>query len=92
MTGPCWWCSNQMATRTHYSWYDGRGYYRYNDTCTCNFVMGCGSTGYQQNGYCSHCGTYYPTLTISSKTNRWGVTTYTESCWYCGYSYTNTFG
>lgn len=79
MIGWCWWCSNPFANKTYYSWYDSKGYYRYHETCSC-FM--CGKSGYRQNGY--HCQAY-PTLTITSTTNRFGGTTYTESCYYCGY-------
>ena len=88
-TGPCWWCSNQMANLSSYTWYDP--YYRYNNTCSCQWVPGCGKSGYVRNAY--HCKSY-PTLYISSVTNRFGVTTYTEYCSApgCGYYYSYTFG
>jgi hypothetical protein len=84
-TGACWWCSYQYAMKDYTSWYDNNGYYRYCNTCWCSQMMGCGSHGSVENGYCSHCGATYPTVTISKKTNRWGGFTYHSHCSVCQY-------
>jgi hypothetical protein len=84
-SGSCWWCSYQYASLNYSNWYDGFGYYRYYNTCTCSIMMGCGSSGSVANGYCGQCGASYPTVTINTKTNRWGLFTYHSHCSACGY-------
>lgn len=83
--GSCFWCSYQYAWKTHYYWYDGYGYYHYNDTCSCSTIMGCGSHGYHANGYCPMYQHGYPTVYISHKVNRYGYTTHVEYCSQCSY-------
>jgi hypothetical protein len=89
-TGGCTHCSYQYATRNYTSWYDN-GYYRYNDTCSCSMMMGCGGNGYVCNSWCPTTQHGYPTLYISSWTNRFTQTTYTSQCsqgdYYVYYSY-----
>jgi hypothetical protein len=90
--GSCWWCSNQHAVLNYTGWYDSNGYYRYYNTCSCQWIPGCGSYGYVRNDYCSHCvPSLYPTMTISQKTNRFGLTTGTGRCSLCGYNYTYNY-
>ncbi len=85
MMGPCWWCSNQDANKTESHWYDSLNFYRYYNTCSCNMIMGCGAHGSVQNSYCPMYQHGYPTVYISIKTNRWGLTTYTAQCSQCSY-------
>jgi hypothetical protein len=89
-TGGCTHCSYQYATRNYTSWYQN-GYYMYNDTCSCSMMMGCGGNGYVCNGWCPTTQHGYPTLYISSWTNRFTQTTYTSQCsqgdYYVYYSY-----
>lgn len=87
-TGNCWWCSNPFANLSSNSWYDP--YYRYYNTCSCNnWVLYCCSYGYTKNDY--HTCNPLPTKITNSKTNRYGVTTRTEYCSYCGYYYSVTY-
>jgi hypothetical protein len=83
-SGACWWCSWIYATLNYTHWYDEKGYYRYYNTCTCPWMPGCGSTGYVRNAYCT-CGASYPSMTISSRTNRFGYQTMSGTCGDCGY-------
>lgn len=89
-TGSCWCCSYQFASLSSNTWYDQNGYYRYYETCSCNFVLGCGKSGYRRNDYHT-CGANYPTKYITSVTNRYGQTTITEMCSYCGYYWQYTY-
>lgn len=86
MTGSCWWCSNLIADKTYYGWYDERGYYRYYNTCSCSIPY-CGAWGYVRNDYCPMCHTYHPTVSISYKRSLIGTITYSAKCSVCSYYY-----
>ncbi len=86
-TGPCWYCSNQYATK-YFSWYyDQYGYYRYYNSCQCNHLVGCGAYGYVQNEYCPACHASYPTVAVSYKRTYLGYMTLTKQCSACPYYY-----